>query len=284
LTVKGTKPKPLTNVGIEVGYFKVDPGNTKDGSQIETSKNDSSSVDGAETPTDGYKTVGSTTEKEEQLQGGRGRLHAVLARRKHVGKSGLRGVLGPVLTTSVIGEVAVGANSGGIYQNFFGHVLFAAATDYTALASLYDVCRLVAITLRYEPLGENSTPLQAAFNASVAPPVHVPLLCAYNPEAFGATTYAAMSNSKDYNETKHTLVANTSRPWRKRFAIDTRKLTVSGTTTAGPSIGQWMNCLLTSSLVAGGIQMTAYPTSVNSSNCQWGRVLWNAEYQWQSRE
>jgi len=283
---KTPKPKPIitsTEPASKSGWFRVEG---KGGSGIPL-------IDLPPTPTSSSSSPhkervdGGVDAKELGLLGTRGGLHALRAHIKNGKKGKGRGsLLGPILRTGIVGETAVTpAVSSGAYNAWIGHSTFTGSSDYAPLSGLYDLCRLVAVTFRYEPFGPNSIPLNVAtISPTASLPVHVPMLVSYNADSQSASTYNIMANSKDYNETHHNLVTNTGKPWRKRFAFDTKKVIASGSSTYVPTSGQWINAT-TSVVPAGGILISIYPTAINGVNgVQVGRLVYTAEYEWQSRE
>jgi len=130
--------------------------------------------------------------------------------------------VGEVFRLDNITTIGVVATSGGVYQAYYGGAIAATTPDWSALASLFDVCRCTEMSLHYQPVA-----IEAGVNTSGLPTlVHVPMYMSGDDDVVVVQPFTALC-VRDLKDKRNHYV-NTGKPAKLTFKMKPAVNQVSG--------------------------------------------------------
>jgi hypothetical protein len=175
-------------------------------------------------------------------------------------------------------------NASGTTASFFYGAISASygltsAPDFASLNGLFDLVKVVGVSVIYEPFGYANVPTTTGSPGSII--THVPAVMVMDAEASAATTFVALQNGRDYTDKKMNLVFNTSKPVRHYFPVKQSDVRPASTTATYSYWGEWMDAgaINAGTPVGGGLFVATSPLS-GTANTFFGQlwVMYHTEW------
>jgi hypothetical protein len=172
------------------------------------------------------------------------------------------------------------ASSGGTCSGQANWSTFISSADYTALASLFDMVRIVGLRMAYHPVGPGQGPSLASNS-----PLHGGCVFSLDLDATGAVSYDTlvgtrpMSDKRNLHSTSDKLIVD------HKFNIPAKNVhPFSGTSALVVDFGQWINVQNVPSAVTGALQYGVITQSYNATALAYGDLVVEFTAEWAFRE
>jgi hypothetical protein len=200
------------------------------------------------------------------------RLAAVKVRKPIGGK--LEAGLGGVYPLDINFALDVQTSSGGVQALLVTGATIAGTSDFTSLASLFDVVRCKSVSIHYEPVAGGSS----ASSTGTSTLVHQPMMVVGDDDAVAAIAFAVLTQ-RDHRDPRN-LYTNTSKSAKRTFLLKPT-FNSTGSTSVLNNMACWQDTNAMSH-ATGGV-MFSMRTDTRNVSAELGLMLFSFHTEWSTR-
>ncbi len=183
----------------------------------------------------------------------------------------------PVYRCNVVYHAPISGDVNGDAAFLTSSQLLATCTDFKTLAGLFETVRVRGAHMRYQPIAPGANLPSTG--------KHVPFAMVVDPSAIAANSYTAIVGTRDWNDEKNNLFANTGTAFKHSFQFPHRAITTSLTSGVQGTLGDWnlvQSFSTGTNAIAGGVECVI-KGAVANSGIDFGDLLIVFDCEWSYR-